>query len=259
MRAGILLLLLTVPLVPGDASGAPPPLTVALAPISDEALHGCKARDLEKALRGGLARSKRYRFLPDAGDAHASLEILECSLVVALVFGLVERRADNVEDRGADAVNAAAERFGPLAAVDATADFSGSLLSGTFHAIGALPGRIPRLVDALRGRPRDPNSPVSVIGASRVGGQAVAAGSWLMLLLLLASFNVFVGVFNMFPLLPLDGGHAAIATYERVRERGGRRYFADVSRLMPFAMAVIVVLLALFMSGLYLDVTQPLR
>jgi membrane-associated protease RseP (regulator of RpoE activity) len=74
---------------------------------------------------------------------------------------------------------------------------------------------------------------------------------------LLAVLNVFVGVFNMFPLLPLDGGHAAIATYERFRERGGRRYYADVSKLMPFAMAVITVLAFLFMSGLYLDITDP--
>ena len=79
------------------------------------------------------------------------------------------------------------------------------------------------------------------------------------MLYLLAALNVFVGVFNMFPLLPLDGGHAAIATYERIRERNGRRYFADVSKLMPFAMGVIVVLLFLFMSGLYLDIARPLR
>ena len=59
--------------------------------------------------------------------------------------------------------------------------------------------------------------------------------------------NVFVGVFNMFPLLPLDGGHAAIATYERLRERNGQRYHADVSKMMPFAMAVIT------------DATVPLR
>ena len=74
---------------------------------------------------------------------------------------------------------------------------------------------------------------------------------------LLAVLNVFVGVFNMFPLLPLDGGHAAIATYERVRERGGERYYADVAKLMPFAMAVMMVLMFLFMSGLYLDITDP--
>ncbi len=78
---------------------------------------------------------------------------------------------------------------------------------------------------------------------------------------LLAVLNVFVGVFNMFPLLPLDGGHAAVATYERIREAmrpGRQRYFADVERLMPFAMGVMVLLLSLMVAGLYLDITDPL-
>jgi len=78
---------------------------------------------------------------------------------------------------------------------------------------------------------------------------------------LLAVLNVFVGVFNMFPLLPLDGGHAAVATYERIREArrpGKQRYFADVERLMPLAMGVMVLLLSLMAAGLYLDITDPL-
>jgi membrane-associated protease RseP (regulator of RpoE activity) len=101
--------------------------------------------------------------------------------------------------------------------------------------------------------------PTTVVGITQFSGTVGETEGFIGVLYLLAVLNVFVGVFNMFPLLPLDGGHAAIATYERVRERGGRRYFADVSKLMPFAMGVIIVLLALFMSGLYLDVTQPLR
>jgi membrane-associated protease RseP (regulator of RpoE activity) len=80
-------------------------------------------------------------------------------------------------------------------------------------------------------------------------------------LYLLAILNIFVGVFNMMPLLPLDGGHAAIAVYERIQERRRHmtgRYFADVERLMPFAMGVIVVLAMLMFSGLYLDITDPI-
>jgi membrane-associated protease RseP (regulator of RpoE activity) len=102
--------------------------------------------------------------------------------------------------------------------------------------------------------------PTTIVGVTDVSGDIGERDGLAGILYLLAVLNVFVGVFNMFPLLPLDGGHAAIATYERIREigRGGRRYFTDVARLMPFTMGVIVVLLFLFMSGLYLDITRPL-
>jgi membrane-associated protease RseP (regulator of RpoE activity) len=102
--------------------------------------------------------------------------------------------------------------------------------------------------------------PTTVVGVTQVSGAVGDRDGLIGVLYLLAVLNVFVGVFNMFPLLPLDGGHAAVATYERIREgRSHRRYFADVERLTPLAMGVIVVLLVLFMSGLYLDISQPLR
>jgi membrane-associated protease RseP (regulator of RpoE activity) len=102
--------------------------------------------------------------------------------------------------------------------------------------------------------------PTTIVGVTQVSDDIGELQGFAGVIYLLALLNVFVGVFNMFPLLPLDGGHAAIATYERFREigRGGRRYFADVTRLMPFTMGVIVILLFLFMSGLYLDITRPL-
>jgi len=102
--------------------------------------------------------------------------------------------------------------------------------------------------------------PTTVVGVTQVSGAIGASDGLAGVAYLLAALNVFVGVFNMFPLLPLDGGHAAIATYERIREgRSRRRYFADVERLMPLAMGVIALLLFLFMSGLYLDIARPLR
>jgi membrane-associated protease RseP (regulator of RpoE activity) len=116
------------------------------------------------------------------------------------------------------------------------------------------------IVNHLTGETDDLSTrPTTVVGITQASGTIGETEGIIGVLYLLAVLNVFVGVFNMFPLLPLDGGHAAIATYERFRERDGRRYFADVNKLMPFAMGVIIVLLALFMSGLYLDVTQPLR
>jgi membrane-associated protease RseP (regulator of RpoE activity) len=100
--------------------------------------------------------------------------------------------------------------------------------------------------------------PTTLVGVTGLSDDVGDAAGIMGILFLLAVLNVFIGVFNMFPLLPLDGGHAAIATYERVRERDGRRYYADVSKMMPFAMAVMTVLLFLFASGLYLDITDPI-
>src|SRR4051794_36377211 len=99
--------------------------------------------------------------------------------------------------------------------------------------------------------------PTTLVGVTSVSDDVGRSEGIVGILYLLAVLNVFVGVFNMFPLLPLDGGHAAIATYERLRERNGVRYHADVSKMMPFAMAVITMLMFLFVAGLYLDITQP--
>jgi membrane-associated protease RseP (regulator of RpoE activity) len=76
----------------------------------------------------------------------------------------------------------------------------------------------------------------------------------------MAVLNVFIGLFNLVPLLPLDGGHVAIATYERIREigRGGRRYFVDVTRLLPVTYAVVTVLVLIGISSIYLDVVNPI-
>ena len=93
---------------------------------------------------------------------------------------------------------------------------------------------------------------------SQVGGSVGRNEGLAGVLRLLAYVNVFVGLFNMFPVLPFDGGHAAIATYERIRSRRGRApYRADVNKMVPLATAVMALLLFLFVTGLYLDVTRP--
>lgn len=106
----------------------------------------------------------------------------------------------------------------------------------------------------LVGTNDDPESrPTTLVGAARMSDDYGSADGWAGLLTLLAALNVSVGVFNMFPLLPLDGGHAAIAVYERLRERGGRRHFADVSKLMPLVTITVALLAFMFLTGLYLD------
>lgn len=100
--------------------------------------------------------------------------------------------------------------------------------------------------------------PTTVVGVTQVAGDIGGLDGLKGVLALLAGVNVFVGLFNMLPLLPFDGGHAAIATYERLRSRGGRRYYADVSKMMPVVVGVISLLAFLMFTGLYLDITQPL-
>lgn len=100
--------------------------------------------------------------------------------------------------------------------------------------------------------------PTTVVGASQIGGQLGESEGLKGVLLLLASVNVFVGVFNLFPLLPFDGGHAVIAAYERLRSRNGRRYRADVNKMIPVTTVVLGLLGFLLFVGLYLDITNPL-
>ena len=148
----------------------------------------------------------------------------------------------------------------PAAAANAVTDifpFSWESTKGVVKVLNPV-----TIVSHLAGTNDDLSSrPTTLYGVAQISDDVGDASGWAGMVLLLAVLNVFVGVFNMFPLLPLDGGHAAIAAYERVREkiRGGKqRYFADVERLMPFAMGVVTVLVMLMFAGLYLDIAKPL-
>ncbi|MEI8240384.1 MAG: M50 family metallopeptidase, partial [Actinomycetota bacterium] len=109
----------------------------------------------------------------------------------------------------------------------------------------------------LVGSNTDPTSrPTTLVGAAKMSTDYGKYDGWAGIVSLLAALNVSVGVFNMFPLLPLDGGHAAIAIYERVRERKGKRYFADISKLMPVVTVTLALLAFMFLTGIYLDTVK---
>ncbi|MCU1496605.1 MAG: peptidase family protein [Acidimicrobiales bacterium] len=110
---------------------------------------------------------------------------------------------------------------------------------------------------AQQSPPPDNGRIVSIFGVARIGAQA-GENSMGEFLVLLALVNVSIGVLNLLPLLPLDGGHAAIAIYERIRSIGRRRYMADVSRLLPFTYAVMLVGLVVGLSAIYLDIVSPI-
>ena len=104
----------------------------------------------------------------------------------------------------------------------------------------------------------DPNRLVSVVGVVRIGGILGQADIG-ALLAFLAYLNVFFGVLNLFPLLPLDGGHVVIATYERLRSFGGRRYQADVAKMLPAAYVFVIVLVTVGLVALSRDIVDPLN
>ena len=108
------------------------------------------------------------------------------------------------------------------------------------------------------GPQEDGDRVISIFGALRIGADLTEFG-YKSLLLFLALLNVFIGVFNLIPLLPLDGGHVVIATYERLRSRRGRRYSADVTKMVPVAYAVVVLLVVVGLGALYLDITDPVE
>lgn len=99
--------------------------------------------------------------------------------------------------------------------------------------------------------------PESIIGVVRIAVQGAQSGPAILLEILM-TVNIFVGLLNMLPMLPLDGGYVAIATYERLRSRRGSRYKANINLLAPFVYAFMSVLLVLFASTVFLDIAHPI-
>ncbi len=97
-------------------------------------------------------------------------------------------------------------------------------------------------------------SPVGIVVlASHVSKNGLEQSLFLLVLI-----NIFVGIFNMVPLLPLDGGHVAIAVYEAVRSRKGRRYHADAAKMLPFVYATLALIVFIGVSALFLDLRDVL-
>jgi membrane-associated protease RseP (regulator of RpoE activity) len=94
------------------------------------------------------------------------------------------------------------------------------------------------------------------VGIVEVAGQlhGWAEEAWLFFIA-----NAFVGVLNLLPVLPFDGGHVAIAVYERLRSRDGVRYRADVNKMVPYAMVVMALIVFVGISSLYLDILHPVN
>jgi len=145
-----------------------------------------------------------------------------------------------------------------------------SFLVESVKSLAKLPSKIPALWgQTVSGQTRDANGLVGIVGVARVSGQAVSstklspAERFGTFILIIASLNIFVGLFNLLPLLPLDGGHMAVAIADEIRAvlariRGRARPAAiDVTVLTPITMVVFVILAALTVLLLVADIVNP--
>jgi membrane-associated protease RseP (regulator of RpoE activity) len=160
------------------------------------------------------------------------------------------------------------ERLGPVASARESVDRLGLIVKGTWISLTEKAGTITRLYSP----DRDKEGLVGAVGAARVSGEILGAASTPFavrvsdFLLLMAGLNLFVGVFNLLPLLPLDGGHLAVLGFEQARDRVRRAFGytgalqrVDLTKLLPITYAVVVVFvgLTLFIAGA--DIVNPIR
>ncbi|MCF8569552.1 M50 family metallopeptidase [Gordonia sp. HY002] len=143
--------------------------------------------------------------------------------------------------------------------------FTGDIAEETVKSLASLPSKIDDLWTAVTGGERAADTPVSVVGASRLGGEAVERGYWDLFFGLLLSINFFLGAFNLVPLLPLDGGHMIIAIYEKVRNLLRRAFGrsdgapVDYYKLLPLTYAVVAVMGAFMVLTVTADIINPIR
>lgn len=155
--------------------------------------------------------------------------------------------------------------YTPLSAVPATFEFTGYLAARTAEALVQLPSKVSDLWTAVTGGERAVDTPVSVVGASVIGGQFAERGIWQSFVLLLAQLNFFLGAFNLLPLLPLDGGHMAVTIYERIRNwfrnlRGlADGPAVDYMKLLPITYVAVVVGGAYMLLTLTADIVNPIK
>ena len=154
----------------------------------------------------------------------------------------------------------------PIAAVKTSGvDFWDSI-KDTFQGLGSIPASIPKLfTSTVDHTQRSDTSPVGVVGMAEVSGTLYQQGGLGSVLLLVAEVNVFIGVFNLLPILPLDGGHIAILLYEEARKRVYRLLRrpepgrVDLNKMMPVAYGFLLFFVCLTVLLVAADVTNPIR
>jgi membrane-associated protease RseP (regulator of RpoE activity) len=161
------------------------------------------------------------------------------------------------------------QRVGPVSGASYAGHEFWTMLSGSASVAASLPKAIPDLF--AKNRADTPGGQVtSVVGAGNVTGQVLEARiGWKpkadLVLLIIASLNIFVGAFNLLPLLPLDGGHLAVVIYERARAWLARLFGrpdpgpVDYRRLVPLSVGVFALLVGVGLLLIMADLVNPVH
>ncbi|WP_342666220.1 M50 family metallopeptidase [Spirillospora albida] len=160
------------------------------------------------------------------------------------------------------------QRQGPGAVVTTMADMT----ARTATALLRMPQKMVGVWHAaFGGEERDPNGPIGVVGVSRIGGDVAAndvltnTEKFAWFIMLLGSLNLAVGMFNLIPLLPLDGGHIAGALLEAVKKGFARIFrrpdpgYVDVAKALPVTYVMAIVLIVMGGLLIYADLVNPIR
>ena len=175
---------------------------------------------------------------------------------------------DEVSTVGAIGISAAQfgpTHYNPLSAVPATFAFTGDLVVELGKSLAKIPTKIGALVHSIGGGERDPETPISVVGASIIGGDTVEHGLWVAFWFFLAQLNFVLGAINLIPLLPFDGGHIAIAVFEKIRNmiRSARGMVAaapvNYLKLMPATYVILIVVVGYMLLTVTADLVNPIR
>lgn len=249
------------------------PVISEIVPNSAAQAAGIQAGDEIVAINGKKVVEwyKDVQTIRESKGADVTLEIDRGGQLLTIVTNARLTEIDGAQRYVLGIINEVGlKRSGLLLSIKNSALVTKSFLTESVKSLGKLPEKIPALWGAtVRGEERDASGLVGVVGVARVSGEAVGSDKLSPMerlatfVLIVASLNIFVGVFNLLPILPLDGGHMAVAIADEIRAliarlRGRPRPAAiDVTVLTPITMVVFVVLATLTLLLLVADVINP--
>jgi len=148
------------------------------------------------------------------------------------------------------------ERLGPAAALVGGIAAVGHAVTYSFQEIGQVfgPQGIGKVWGSLvQGKPRDPTGPASIVGVGQQVGSVIEQGFWGDALYFLGFLTVFIGLINLIPLPPFDGGHLAVLAIEKIRGKA-----VDARKVVPVAVVVLGFFVVFVLATVLLDLTKPL-